>query len=536
MHGLKRQKLGGRLRGAILGLLLAGLGALLLPAGASAAAATHYSVTASSPQTAGTAFDVTVTALDGSNMTDIGYMGTVHFTSTDGQAVLPGDSTLINGTRTFSVTLKTAGSQTITATDAVSSSITGTSGSITVNPAAATHFSLSAPASVTAGSPFSFTVTALDQFNNTDTGYAGIVRFGSSDVAASLPASTALISGAGTFSATLRTAGTQVLTATDTVSAIHGTSSGITVNPAGASHLAVSAPGSVTVGSPFSFIVTALDPFNNTATGYGGTVHFTSSDGAATLPGNSTLTSGVGTFSATLRTEGTKTITATDTISPSITGTTAGIAVSTATHFTVTAPSSATAGSPITFTVTARDASGAVDTGYGGTVRFTSSDDQSSLPLDSQLTNGTGTFTATLRTAGTMTINAIDPNNPSVSGASGPIAVTPSNDFSLGKLKLNKRKGTATLTVDVPGPGKLTLRGKGIRPQRPLTRISSSARTRAVDSAGSVKLTIRARGKAKRKLRRTGRATVKARVAFTPTGGSAARRSIAVKLKKRLHH
>jgi Galactose oxidase, central domain len=56
----------------------------------------------------------------------------VHFTSTDGQAALPANSTLMSGTGTFSVTLKTAGGQTITATDAATASITGTSNSIDV--------------------------------------------------------------------------------------------------------------------------------------------------------------------------------------------------------------------------------------------------------------------------------------------------------------------------------------------------------------------------------------------------------------------
>src|SRR5205809_22373 len=78
-------------------------------------------------------------------------------------------------------------------------------------------------------------------------------------------------------------------------------------------HFAMSAPATVTTGTAFSFTVTALDQFNNTATDYAGTVHFTSSDGAAVLPANSTLTSGTGTFSATLNTAGSQTLTATDT-------------------------------------------------------------------------------------------------------------------------------------------------------------------------------------------------------------------------------
>ena len=47
--------------------------------------------------TAGTAFNFTVTALDSANSTATGYTGTVHFTTSDGQAVLPADATLTNG-------------------------------------------------------------------------------------------------------------------------------------------------------------------------------------------------------------------------------------------------------------------------------------------------------------------------------------------------------------------------------------------------------------------------------------------------------
>src|SRR5213079_880225 len=108
-------------------------------------------------------------------------------------------------------------------------------------------------------------------------------------------------------------------------------------------HFTVSAPASATAGTAFNFAVTALDQFNNTATGYGGTVHFTSSDGQAVLPPNSTLTNGTGTFSATLKTPGNQTITATDTVTSSITGTSNPITVSAAaaTHFQVSAPSTA---------------------------------------------------------------------------------------------------------------------------------------------------------------------------------------------------
>ena len=69
--------------------------------------------------------------------------------------------------------------------------------------------------------------------------------------------------------------------------------------------------------------VTAYDQYGNVATGYAGTVHFTSSDHAARLPSNSTLTThGVGTFVLTFGSGGSPTVTATDTINGSLTGTT----------------------------------------------------------------------------------------------------------------------------------------------------------------------------------------------------------------------
>ncbi len=147
--------------------------------------------------------------------------------------MLPANSTLTNGTGTFSATLKTVGSQTITATDTVAASITGTSSSINVNSTVATHFSVIAPANDTAGTSFTFTVNALNASNSVAPGYSGTVHFSSTDAQAVLPANSTLTNGTGTFSATLKTAGSQTITATDTVTAsITGTATAtVTVPP-----------------------------------------------------------------------------------------------------------------------------------------------------------------------------------------------------------------------------------------------------------------------------------------------------------------
>jgi len=97
--------------------------------------ATHFSVTTPQDATVGAPFSFTVTALDSSNVVAASYAGMVHFASTDSEAVLPANSTLANGTRTFSATFNTIGSQTITATDAVTLTITGISNAIQVSSA-----------------------------------------------------------------------------------------------------------------------------------------------------------------------------------------------------------------------------------------------------------------------------------------------------------------------------------------------------------------------------------------------------------------
>jgi hypothetical protein len=287
-----------------------------------------------SPTTAGVAGTLTVTALDANGNVIPSYQGTVHFSSSDSHAVLPANYTFTaanQGVFTFTVTLETVGSQSITATDTAVASVTGSETGISVvAPIAAMLVFSNVPSSTTAGSAFNVTVTAEDAYGNIATGYSGTVHFTSSDPQSVLPANytfTAGDNGQHTFSATLETAGTQSLTATDTVtSSIFGTASGIVVNPAAAARLSITAlPASVTSGKAYTFTVTALDAYGNTASGYRGTVKFTSSDKKATVPANYTFTAannGVHAFTngVTFKTTGSQTLTATDTKSSTITG------------------------------------------------------------------------------------------------------------------------------------------------------------------------------------------------------------------------
>jgi hypothetical protein len=100
--------------------------------------ATHLLVSAPASVTAGTAFTITVSALTADGHVDDQYTGTVHFTSSDGAALLPADYTFTKGdlgVHTFTVTLNTTGSQTLTAADTKKKTIKGTA-TVTVSSSA----------------------------------------------------------------------------------------------------------------------------------------------------------------------------------------------------------------------------------------------------------------------------------------------------------------------------------------------------------------------------------------------------------------
>jgi hypothetical protein len=397
-------------------------------------------VTSSTSATAGLAQSLTVTAVDAYNNTVPGYTGTVHFTTTDSKAALPADYPFVssdNSTHTFSITLKTAGTQAVRARDTVHTTYTGVQTGIVVSPAAASTFLVGYPSATTAGVAQTFKVTVQDAFGNTVQGYTGTVHFTSTDPKPTLPADypfTTGDAGVHTFVATLTTAGTRSITVTDTAqSSVTGTKAGITVSPSSAAVLNVVYPTSVTAGTTLALVVTAVDAYNNTVPTYAGTVHFTSTDPKATLPADYPFVStdkGTHTFAVALKTAGSQAVRARDTVHTTITGVETGIQVSPAgaSTFAVGFPTATVAGVAHSFPVTAYDAYQNVVTGYTGTVHFTSSDSTAVLPADYPFQasdHGTHTFVASLKKAGTWALRATDAAHGSITGLVSSIAVSP---------------------------------------------------------------------------------------------------------------
>jgi len=315
-----------------------------------------------------------------------------------------------------------------------------------------------APESAVVGASFNVVVSARTASNAIFPAYTGTVHFASTDPAAVLPANATISGGTGTFSVTLNSTGAQTITATDTVTpTITGTSSGLTV--LAAPHFRFVTPPTALAGVPFSVTLAAVDGNNNTLIGYAGTVHFTSTDTKAALPLNSKLTNGTGMFSVTLSNPGSWTITATDTVTSSMAGTSSSISVTApavgAVGFLVSAPASAVSGTAFNLTVTAVDANNNAVPGYAGTLQFSSTDVLAGLPLNSKLTNGTGTFSATLNTTGSQKISAVDTVNGSIKGTSSAINVTaqgapPPVPVSVTPSSGNGLFGTYTLVFSDP--------------------------------------------------------------------------------------
>ena len=106
--------------------------------------------------------------------------------------------------------------------------------------------------------------------------------------------------------------------------------------------------------------------------------------------------------------------------------------------------------------------------------------------------------------------------------------LVPPNTVKFGAFKRNLKKGSGKLSVKVPVAGALTLGGKGVVLQRP----AGASADKAV-GAGTVKLTVKAKGKQRKKLNKKGKVKLTLKVSFTPNFGSGKTQTKKVTLKKK---
>ncbi len=412
----------------------------------------------------------------------------ISISSSDANAGLPGNAGLAGGTGSFTVTLKTGGNQTVTATDASDGSkAASTSGAIPVGAGTFTRLQLLAPGEVaapgtasgktgtpttrTAGTAFTVTVNAVDaNWNVVSTN--DTVAMSSSDVNATMPANAALVAGTKGLSVTLKTAGSATLTASDVSNGSNGsnTSPSITVNPGAVTRLQILLPGETAAagtangktGSPVAqtagstivggVMVNAVDANWNVVSSATPNVTITSSDANAAIAddnggtaGNMTLVSGARTLSTfTFKTAGTRTITASDAAGALTASTSANVAVGVGSFAKLqllvpgqtAAPGTASglSGTPLTqiaftsfgVTVNAVDANWNLVNTVADTAGIAASDATATLPPNAGLASGTQNFSLAFNTNGSFTVTASDLSDNSKSPYTSPaITVSP---------------------------------------------------------------------------------------------------------------
>jgi N-acetylneuraminic acid mutarotase len=425
---------------------------------------------------AGVAGTFTVTAKNGDGTTNTGYAGTIHFTSSDPNAILPGDymfTAADHGAHTFSATFNSAGTQSLTATGTASGDIAGFESGINIWDPAMPDPSRStisvAPATIFSGGSATVTLTARNQAGNLVTTGGLPFSFGLGAGASSGTFSNLTDNHNGTYSSTFTgmtsfIASTFTITATLNGQPITSPLPTITVKPAvPAAQLAVTSLSSTSLkaGGVVTFTVTAEDSTGAPVPSYTGTVQLNSTDAHAVIGGSGLPSSytfvpsdnGVHTFTVMLGTAGSQTISVTDQANNSLIATTSPITVSAGpfSQFAVSVPGGNTfpAGSPFLVTAQASDAFGNPVTNYSGPstviVSASSPDPQSNLPITGTLNNsGFGFFLANLKTAGSYTLSAtagtfsntsstitVIPAEPSYFTVTAPAAATTGSPFNV---------------------------------------------------------------------------------------------------------
>ena len=420
-----------------------------------AATAKKLVISALAEQTAGTAFNVTLTATDEYGNTATSYAGAKTLTWSEPSSSPSGKAPSYPATVTFTAGVGTASSLKLydaqnTALKATEGAIEGTSGTFTVKAATAKKLTLPTPSEQEAGAPFNITLTATDEYNNLATSYTGAKTLtwsgptsSPNNTAPEYPATATTVTftaGTGTASS-LKLYDAQSTTLKAKEVTIEGTSGTFTVKAASASGFSVPTPTEQTAGTAFNVTVTAWDAWHNIAKSYAGAKTLTWSGPASSpsgkapsYPATVTFTAGVGTASSLKLYDAQNT--ALKATEGAIEGTSGTFTVKAATakKLTLPTPSEQEAGAPFNITLTATDEYNNLATSYTGAKTLTWSGPTSSpnnTAPEYPATATTVTFTAGTGTASSLKLydaqsTTLKAKEVTIEGTSGAFTVSAS--------------------------------------------------------------------------------------------------------------
>jgi hypothetical protein len=379
-----------------------------------------------SPQTAGTPFHITLTAVKSDGVTKdttyTGYMN-IAFSGPGGSPTYPTTVAFTNGQNAnVPITLTLAQTTTLSAADNANGYTSVASSSLVVNPGAVNGYAVNAGTSQSVGAAFNVTVTAEDANNNvvtndnTDTVTLSGLGAGTATVNPMV-----LTAGTATFSVTDNSVEAITITATDENSK-SGNSSVIIISQVLPDHFAISAISSPqTAGIAITGVtITAQNASNQTATSFTGTVTYGGTAGisgasaaftAGVLSGVSVTPTIAGSnLTFTVNASG-KTGTATFNVNPGAIN-----------SYTVSAGTAQTVGIAFNVTVTAKDANqNIVTTDNSTSVTLSGMGSATATVNPKTLTAGVAVYSVTDTNAETITITATDGN--SKTGVSSSITV-----------------------------------------------------------------------------------------------------------------
>jgi protocatechuate 3,4-dioxygenase beta subunit len=193
-----------------------------------------------------------------------------------------------------------------------------------------------------------------------------------------------------------------------------------------------------TAGAALAVTLTVLGPDGNPAPGFRGTLHVTSTDAGAVLPADITFTAaeaGTKQVMVTLKTAGVSTLTATDMTGKASASGSASLTVQPAAAHSYqlkALPGSATAGQPLTLTITVLDVFGNVATAYGGKIHLTSADTTDVLPPDGTFTAGVQSVSLEFTKTGSHVAQVQDVASSLPSANTSSVAIGPAAAFRVG--------------------------------------------------------------------------------------------------------
>jgi non-canonical (house-cleaning) NTP pyrophosphatase len=353
-----------------------------------AATTKKLAVSAIAEQTAGTAFNVTLTATDEYGNTTTSYAGakTIAWSgpasSPSGKAPsYPASVTFTTGVGTASG-LKLYDAQSVILKAKEGATVEGASSAFTVKPAVTKKLTVPTPSEQEAGVAFGVTLTATDEYGNIATSYAGaktLVWSGPASAPSgqvpeySASATTvAFVEGVGA-AAVLRLYDAQsVALKVKEGATVEGASASFTIKAAAAGSFSVPTPIEQTAGTAFNVTVTAWDAWHNTAKNYAGAKALLWSEPASSPNGKAPSYPATVTFSAGAGTASIKLYDAQSTTLKAGEGTIEGasgsftVKAAVTKKFTVPTPAEQEAGVAFGETLTATDEYGNLAKSYTG--------------------------------------------------------------------------------------------------------------------------------------------------------------------------